>query len=77
MKPELISLKDWIEGQNRSYDKPPVQQKEEAAHLLDVGVATIYRWLKAGNVYIEETDADHSGEGGPLFVWKMEKMVEA
>lgn len=77
MKPELISLKEWIDEQNRSYDKPPVQQKEEAAYILGVGVATVYRWLKAGNVYIEETGRDHTGEAGPLFVWKMEKMVEA
>lgn len=75
MRTDLVSLKTWIEG-NCSHSGT-IKQKDEAAFLLGVGVATIYRWLKAGNVFIEETGVDMSGEGGPLFVWKMEKVVEA
>lgn len=75
MKSNLIPLKTWIECNcNHS---GTIKQKDEAAFLLDVGIATIYRWLKAGNVFIEETGVDISGEGGPLYVWKMEKVVEA
>lgn len=76
MKTNLLSLKSWIE-KNCDSRLSPVKQKEEASHLLEVGVATIYRWLKSGNVFIEETGTDINGEGGPVFIWKMEKKVEA
>ena len=75
MRNDLVSLKTWIEG--NCGHPGTIKQKDEAAFLLGVGVATIYRWLKAGNVFIEETGVDMNGEGGPLFVWKMEKVVEA
>ena len=75
MRTDLVSLKNWIEG--NCDHSGTIKQKDEAAFLLGVGVATIYRWLKAGNVFIEETGVDINGEGGPLFVWKMEKVVEA
>lgn len=76
MKTELISLKSWMKY-NCDQSLSPVKQKEEAAHLLEVGVATIYRWLSSGNVFIEETGVDMNGEGGPVFIWKMEKKVES
>ncbi|CAL9957171.1 hypothetical protein VPH219E481_0024 [Vibrio phage 219E48-1] len=77
MNINAVTLKSWIDQQYKSYDTPPVQQKEEVAFELNVGVATIYRWLKAGNVYIQELGPDASGENGPVFIWKMEKVVDS
>ncbi|MEL7309553.1 MAG: helix-turn-helix domain-containing protein [Pseudomonadota bacterium] len=66
MQANLIPLSKWIESQFKSYSTPPRQQKEEIASELGIGVATVYRWLKEGNRYIEETGADISGENGPV-----------
>ena len=72
---DLIPLSRWIEIQFKSYpDTPPVEQKKETAHELGVGVATIYRWLKEGNRYVELIGSD---DDTALMVWKMEKKVEA
>lgn len=73
-KIEAVSLKSWIENQYKSYPNiSPRQQKEEVAHELKVGVATIYRWLKDGNIYIEDLGSDDTG--GALSIWKMEKTI--
>lgn len=74
MNVNLIPLKTWIEQQYKSYpETSPKQQKEEEAENLGVGVATIYRWLKAGNVYIEEVGASISGDDAGVIIWKLEK----
>lgn len=73
MSTNLIPLKDWISS--NCSNEPTLKQKDEAAFILDVGIATIYRWLKSGNVYIEDLGSDDCG--GALMVWKMEKLVEA
>lgn len=76
MKPDLVTLKSWIETQYRSYPSiPPRQQKEETAHELGCGVATLYRWLKAGNVYIEFVGASIAGDDSGIVVWKIEKSI--
>ncbi len=76
MKPNLISLKSWIEDQYRGYSSiPPKQQKEETAHELGCGIATLYRWLKSGNVYIEVVEASIAGDDGGVIIWKMEKSI--
>lgn len=69
MKLSLIPLKDWISS--NCGNVPSVEQKEEAAFILNVGVATIYRWLKSGDVYIEDLGSDDCG--GSLMIWKKEK----
>lgn len=73
MKTNLISLKSWMTDNCGS--DPTLKQKEEAAFILGVGIATIYRWLKEGNRYIEDLGSDDCG--GSLMIWKMEKLVEA
>lgn len=75
MKTNLTPLKHWMADNCGS--EPTLKQKEDAAFLLGVGIATIYRWIKEGNRYIEETGCDESGEMGPVFIWKMEKEVQA
>lgn len=74
MRPVLLPLSTWIEQQYKSYPSySPKERKDEAAQTLNVGVATIYRWLKAGNVFIEETGPSMSGDDHGVVVWKMEK----
>ena len=76
MKPDLVTLKSWIETQYRSYPSiPPKQQKEETAFELGCGVSTLYRWLKAGNVYIEFVGASIAGDDNGIVVWKIEKSI--
>ena len=76
MKPNLVTLKQWIDTQYKSYPHtPPKQRKEEVAHDLGCGVATIYRWLKQGNVYIEYVGASICGDDSGVIVWKMEKSI--
>lgn len=72
MKAELVSLKSWVDGMSGS----PRYQKEEAACILEVGVATIYRWIKEGNVFIEAC-ADMGEDYGHTYIWEMKKSVEA
>jgi hypothetical protein len=70
MKAELLSLQSWI----NEFSGTPVCKKEEAASILEIGVATIYRWLKDGNVFIEACDNE---DYGCVIVWHMKKCVEA
>ena len=72
MKAGLVSLKSWVETMAGS----PRLQKEEAAGLLEVGVATIYRWIKEGNVFIEVC-GDLGEDYGHTYIWEMKKSVEA
>ena len=72
MKAELLSLKSWVDGINGQ----PSEQKEEAAAILEVGVATVYRWIKSGNVFLEETGPSMSGDDGCILIWEMKKLVE-
>lgn len=75
MHVNLVSLKQWIECQYKSYpDASGKTQKEEVAHELGVGVATVYRWLKSGNVFIEDCGSDDTG--GALIIWKIESHIE-
>ena len=72
MKADLVSLKNWVETMNGS----PKLQKEEAASLLEVGVSTVYRWLKEGNVFVEVC-GDVNEDYGYTYIWEMKKSVEA
>ena len=71
MKAELVSLKSWTDGMSGT----PKQQKEEAASILEIGVATIYRWIKEGNVFLEESGPSMSGDDGCILIWEMKKLV--
>jgi len=75
MKIDSISLKHFIES--RCGAGSPKDQKEEAAFILGVGVSTIYRWVKAGNVFIEDAGPSMSGDDGCVIIWEMKKLVEA
>lgn len=75
MKIDSVSLKHWIN--TRCGNGSPKDQKEEAAFILGVGVATVYRWLKAGNVYLEDSGPSMSGDDGSILIWEMKKLVEA
>lgn len=76
MKPELTSLKSWMDSQYQSYPNMSAREKKEAEAVnLGVGVATIYRWLKAGNVYIEFNPPSTCGDDSSLCVWKLEKNI--
>ena len=72
MKADLVSLKQWSDN----HAGTPKEQKEHSAFILNVGVATIYRWIKAGNVFIEECYAQ-SDDYGYTYVWEMKKAIEA
>ena len=69
-KPELTALRYWIDSQYKSYpNTPPRQQKEEVASMLNVGISTIYRWLKSGNVYIEDLGSSECGDDHAIVIW--------
>ena len=68
MKADLVSLKSWVGGMNGQ----PREQKEEAACILEVGVATIYRWIK---VFLEISGPSISGDDGCILIWEMKKTV--
>ena len=71
-----ISLSDWLKKEYKDYPSmSPVEQKEEAAETLNIGLATLYRWLKAGSVYIQQVSTTDCGDDSRLVVWKMEKSV--
>ena len=71
-----VTLKSWIESQYKSYPQiSEAQRKEETAHELGVGVATIYRWLRDGNVYVELIGSN-SGDDSAINVWKLDRMIE-
>ena len=74
MHVNLIPLNAWINTQFKSYpDTSPVEQKKETASDFGVGVATIYRWLKEGNRYVQLVGSD---DDTSLIVWKMEGLIE-
>jgi len=76
MKPHLVSLRSWIDEQYKSYPSTtPKQQKEETAAEFSVGISTIYRWLKSGNVYIEYQPASMLGDDDSITIWKIEKTI--
>lgn len=76
MRTDLIPLSSWIEQQYKSYPSYSAKErKEETAITLNVGVATIYRWLKAGNVFIEELGPSIAGDDYGVTVWKLEKTL--
>lgn len=71
---ELTPLSDYIKEQFKSY--PSIserERKEETAHELGVGIATVYRWLKQGNVFIEIIGPSIAGDDACIQVWKLEK----
>jgi hypothetical protein len=71
MNVKLISLDEWIERQYKSYPSmSPVDRKNDAAEILGCGISTLYRWLKSGNVYVEEYGSDHTGDGGGIMIWR-------
>lgn len=71
----MMSLRSWIESQYKSYPQiPEAQRKEETAHELGVGIATIYRWLKAGNVYVQLVGSE---DDAALVIWKEERIIES
>lgn len=72
MKADLVSLKSWVDGINGK----PKEQKEEAACILEIGVATVYRWIKAGNVFLEVSGPSMSGDDGAILIWEIKKLVE-
>lgn len=72
MKVDLVSLNQWVETMPGS----PRLQKEEAAALLEVGVATIYRWIKEGNVFIDVCGV-YGEDYGQTYIWEIKKSVEA
>ena len=67
-----LTLKDWLEKIESGSELSPLQAKEWAAKEIGVGISTVYRWLKDGNVYIEELGSD--GWAG-VTVWKIEKTI--
>jgi hypothetical protein len=69
-------LKSWIEHNYRPYPSmTELEIKNEVAETLQCGIATLYRWLKDGNVYIEDVGASIAGDDGGIIVWKMQKSV--
>jgi|TARA_R110000851_G_scaffold314816_1_gene477019 hypothetical protein len=71
MKAKLITLKSWVLGMSGS----PKEQKEEASLILQVGVATIYRWIKKGDVFLEDSGTCSDGEDRAIIIWEMKKLV--
>lgn len=74
MNIKLVPLLTWIESE--CGNGSPSKKKEEAAFILGVGIATIYRWVKEGNVFIEEYEASIGGDDAAVSVWEHKKIVE-
>ena len=74
MNLKLTPLSVWIESDCGNHS--PTKQKEEAAFILGVGIATIYRWVASGEVYIEHHCASISGDDAAVSVWEHKKIVE-
>ncbi len=76
LKTELVRLASWIDDQYKSYPSiPPRQQKEEVAHELECGVATLYRWLKEDSTYIEQVGPSICGDDGGIIVWQVKRSL--
>ena len=70
------SLKSWIESNYRNYPSmTELEIKNEVAETLQCGIATLYRWLKEENVYIEDVGASIAGDDGGVIIWKMQKSI--
>jgi len=69
----MISLKEHVKNEAKISGLPPREAKEDVANCLDIGISTLYLWLKSGKYYVESSTALQAGD--TLTVWKLEKNV--
>jgi hypothetical protein len=68
-------LHAYVEGEAAKSSLPLREVKAEIAFSLEIGVSTLYLWLKSGNYYIEHIESSMGGDDSALIVWKMEKLL--
>ena len=73
MKPTLIPLKVWMDSAHPNLSEH--DKKLEMAVTFECGISTIYRWIKDGNIYIEDIEASMAGDDAGAIVWEMKKSV--
>ena len=73
---EMQTLSSWIKSEYKAYPSmSPLEIKEDVASTLQCGIATLYRWLKEENVYIECVGASIAGDDNGLIIWKLQKQI--
>ena len=71
----MQSLDSFVEGELRKSRLPTREAKCEVAYSLEIGISTLYLWLKSGNYYVEELGPGIGGDDYALVIWKQEKLL--
>ncbi len=71
----MITLRMYVDSETKVSGLQAKEVKEEIAEVLQIGISTLYLWLKSGNYYIEELGATIAGDDNGIIVWKMEKTL--
>lgn len=74
MRIEISKLEDWVNQLAIDINCSPFKAKEITANELNVGIATIYRWIKEGLFYVQEVYSGDEISG--IKVFKLEKEAE-
>lgn len=73
---QLTPLKQWIDNNYRAYpDVSEHERKAATAEDFECGISTMYRWLKDGNVYVEDVGASIAGDDSGVIIWEMKKSL--
>ena len=70
-----MDLSAYVESEAAKSNLPLREIKEQIAFHLEVGISTLYLWLKSGNYYVENIEASMGGDDSALVIWKMEKLL--
>ena len=71
----MQSLDSFVEQELGKINRPPLEAKKEIAFSLEIGISTLYLWLKSGNYYVEDLGPGIGGDDYALIVWKQEKLL--
>jgi len=75
MHTNMTPLSSFVADEVSKSTLPLREVKSEIAHCLEIGVSTLYLWLKSGDYYVEHIGASQAGDDSALTVWKMEKFL--
>ncbi len=71
----MQSLKSFVDDELKKINRPTREAKEEVAFALEIGLSTLYLWLKSGNYYVDDLGPGPGGDDCALVVWKQEKIL--
>lgn len=75
MRTNMITLASFVNDEVSKSTFPIREVKAVIADELEIGISTLYSWLKSGNYYIEYIEASQAGDDSAFTVWKMEKFL--